>query len=681
MRTPFRGAILTATATLLAVILEAQAVPSADTFVNSGSPGTNYGGNNNLQVQSGRISLVTFGLSQLPVNASVAKATLRLYVNGVTTGGSFNVYSVTSSWTEGTVTYNTRPTLGSLIAGPIPLPTTSADDFLLVDITPLVQDWVSNGVTNNGVALQLVGSTGKFTFDSKESAQTSHQPELDIVLNGPSGPPGPTGGPGPAGPQGPMGPQGPPGVQGTQGPPGPPDPNGVVRTGDTMTGTLAFSSGNISLAYPSTPASGSILKNGMLFLHDGGSPVNTFVGLGAGNLTMAVTADSDTANGAYALASNTTGSLNTAIGTNAMFSNTSGYANTAAGVAALYNNTTGAANTATGVGALYYNTTGVTNTATGQWALYSNTTGGDNTATGINALYYNTSGFMNTATGTGSLGSNTTGLGNTATGESALESNTSGGFNIAMGVSAGGNLTTGSNNIDIGNPGVAGESSAIRIGQGQTSTFIAGIRDVTLANSLPVVIDPNGQLGTTTSLTGAPGPPGAQGPPGAEGIQGPQGPAGHGAGFFATSIGNPGIQDGSLIYLGPALSASATVISLNGYPVLLELYSKGAQVGFVSSPSYAVQFIFFSSDCSDAPHMATNASPISAAIVFGSTAYFPQPGSGVNIGDFGPAFQETLQADGSFGPCTSLGAASGLVGVALSATLPNLAFPLNVTIQ
>jgi hypothetical protein len=42
---------------------------------------------------------------------------------------------------------------------------------------------------------------------------------------------------------------------------------------------------------------------------------------------------------------------------------------------------------------------------------------------------------------------------------------------------AGENLTTGDNNIDIDNPGVAGESGAIRIGQSefQSKTFIAGI--------------------------------------------------------------------------------------------------------------------------------------------------------------------------------------------------------------
>jgi len=63
------------------------------------------------------------------------------------------------------------------------------------------------------------------------------------------------------------------------------------------------------------------------------------------------------------------------------------------------------------------------------------------------------------------------------------------------------NLTTGDNNIDIGHLGIAGESDTIRIGILQTRTFIAGIRGVTtrIANTVPVLIDAAGQLGTVSS--------------------------------------------------------------------------------------------------------------------------------------------------------------------------------------
>jgi hypothetical protein len=60
-------------------------------------------------------------------------------------------------------------------------------------------------------------------------------------------------------------------------------------------------------------------------------------------------------------------------------------------------------------------------------------------------------------------------------------------------------LTTGHDNIDIGNNGVAGESSTIRIGASQTATFIAGIRGATVTGPAVVVNMASGQLGVTPS--------------------------------------------------------------------------------------------------------------------------------------------------------------------------------------
>ena len=98
---------------------------------------------------------------------------------------------------------------------------------------------------------------------------------------------------------------------------------------------------------------------------------------------------------------------------------------------------------------------------------------------------------------------NTSGFNHIASGVSALRNNTTGLSNIAIGVSAGQNLTTGNNNIDIGNTGVAAESATIRLGTAGTHTkaFIAGIRGVTTGSvtGIPVLIDINGQLGTTSS--------------------------------------------------------------------------------------------------------------------------------------------------------------------------------------
>jgi len=213
--------------------------------------------------------------------------------------------------------------------------------------------------------------------------------------------------------------------------------------------------------------------------------------------------NANTAEGDNALSSLTTGERNTAVGTAALQSNTSGSDNTAVGELTLPGNTTGEQNTAVGSRALARNTgNGNGNTATGFSALNANTSGGSNTATGLVALQNNDTGSQNVADGAFVLIRNSTGAGNTAGGSQAMSNNTTGSLNIALGFQAGVNLTTGDHNIDIGNPGVAEEANAIRIGYQGThnATFIAGINGVDKNSGQPVFIDANGQLGTGTAV-------------------------------------------------------------------------------------------------------------------------------------------------------------------------------------
>jgi hypothetical protein len=223
----------------------------------------------------------------------------------------------------------------------------------------------------------------------------------------------------------------------------------------------------------------------------------------------------NTAEGQNALLSLTTGTFNTAVGFLSLRSITDGQFCTGVGAGTLLANT-GDGNTASGAGALLSNTGGDNNTANGAFGLFSNTLGGFNTANGYQALFSNSVGFDNTASGFQALFSNTTGGSNTAIGEFALFSNASGGFNTAigedalfnntgigntaLGAEAGVNLTTGHDNIDIGNVGVAGESTTIRIGNQElhTATFVAGITGVDEGNPTAVFINTTtGQLGTT----------------------------------------------------------------------------------------------------------------------------------------------------------------------------------------
>ena len=205
----------------------------------------------------------------------------------------------------------------------------------------------------------------------------------------------------------------------------------------------------------------------------------------------------NTAEGQSALLSRTTGGFNTAVGLLSLRSLTTGSFNTAVGAGTLLANT-GDRNTATGAGALLSNTSG-TNTANGAFALFNNTTGTGNTAIGAFALNSNTTGDGNTATGHGALPSNTIGSGNVAIGNGTLNLNTTGSDNTALGARAGFNIT-GSNNIDIDNFGVDGESNTIRIGDSQSTTFIAGIAGQTVgAGGSTCYVDNDGKLGVFLS--------------------------------------------------------------------------------------------------------------------------------------------------------------------------------------
>jgi TGF-beta propeptide/Collagen triple helix repeat (20 copies) len=230
-----RAAVLAALSLfLVSAFCQAQsAPPAADTYDSSKSTSTNYGTQTSLDLANGESSYIQFNLSTLPAGATVGKATLRLYVNSVTTAGSFDAYQVTSSWSEKSLTYRTAPAMGGSATGgnPVSVTTSSAGEFLVIDITPLVQDWVSGSQPNDGIVLELTTSSGSFAFDSKESTNTSHQPELEISLTGPVGPQGPQGAMGlngPTGPAGPTGPTGPAGAKGATGPAGTTGSTGVT---------------------------------------------------------------------------------------------------------------------------------------------------------------------------------------------------------------------------------------------------------------------------------------------------------------------------------------------------------------------------------------------------------------------------------------------------------------------
>jgi Collagen triple helix repeat (20 copies) len=276
---PATAQVLLVTSSLLLpgaaqVLRAAEAPVVGDTYISSGSPNTTFGTSPTLTVAAGNSALVQFDLSGYAPTETVAAAYLRIFVDKVTTGGALQFTQVTSSWVEGAATFNTAPGVAGSAFGTASAST--ASQFVVVDISALVQNWISNPGSNFGIQIDAVGGTASVLLDSKENTATSHPAVLDISLVGPagatgvSGPTGPTGsagangaigatgsggptGPtGPTGPAGATGPAGNAGPAGTTGPTGPTGSNGAA--GSTGPAGAAGALGTTGSTGPTGPA-------------------------------------------------------------------------------------------------------------------------------------------------------------------------------------------------------------------------------------------------------------------------------------------------------------------------------------------------------------------------------------------------------------------------------------------
>jgi hypothetical protein len=188
LTTQLRLASLLSLILLASITAYGQLTPSGDSYINTAAPTTNYGAKTTLDVESTQTTFIQFNLSSIPsgyTSADITKATLKLFVDGVTKAGSFNVDYVNGTWTESTIDASNAPALGTTIAASVPLVTADKDQYILVDVTAAVQAWLS-GTPNDGIAL-VANSPLDATFDSKEATKTSHTAELDIVFAGGGG--------------------------------------------------------------------------------------------------------------------------------------------------------------------------------------------------------------------------------------------------------------------------------------------------------------------------------------------------------------------------------------------------------------------------------------------------------------------------------------------------------------
>lgn len=205
-------------------------VLAGDSYISPTSLTKNNGAAATLKLRGdGSLVLLKFDLVGVPLGttgAQIESARIGIFINKVSASGAFDVRRVTSGWNELTVTGLTAPTLGATDAAAVQVGASDKLEFITIDVTQLVRDWVDGVQQNHGVALATVaGSPINIEIDSKENAKTAHEPSLQLqikpVLTGAAGPQGPVGPVGPIGPVGQTGPTGATGVTGAQGTQGP----------------------------------------------------------------------------------------------------------------------------------------------------------------------------------------------------------------------------------------------------------------------------------------------------------------------------------------------------------------------------------------------------------------------------------------------------------------------------
>lgn len=124
-------------------------------------------------------SFIKFDLDPLLSGANITSAKLTLTQYSTTHSEQVNVYPVTGDWNSSTITWNSQPTVGSLVTSS----TVSSADVYDFDITSLAQKWYAGTISNYGVMLRLnTESNNRKSFRSSDYATNPTQkPKLTIT--------------------------------------------------------------------------------------------------------------------------------------------------------------------------------------------------------------------------------------------------------------------------------------------------------------------------------------------------------------------------------------------------------------------------------------------------------------------------------------------------------------------
>lgn len=175
-----------------------------DTRLKSGSPNTNYGTSDPLNVDGGAediSTLLKWDLGSIPPGSSVNAVSITVNVTNASTV-SYEVYEVLRAWVEGngtmgsgaswnvfdgTVAWEAAGAQGGLDRSSTPVGVLTASALgphtfsLNANGVAVVQGWVNNPGSNRGLIVQDYAGSNALAFNSRENAAPANRPRLTVV--------------------------------------------------------------------------------------------------------------------------------------------------------------------------------------------------------------------------------------------------------------------------------------------------------------------------------------------------------------------------------------------------------------------------------------------------------------------------------------------------------------------
>ncbi|WP_246112290.1 CBM96 family carbohydrate-binding protein [Thermococcus aciditolerans] len=179
-----------------AAVMTIQINPTDDAYVKDTAPDSNYGSYGSLYVgtyymdNADERAYLKFDLSGIPDNAVIVSAVLRAYTysGAHSTPVNISAYAVSDdSWTEDSITWNTKPSAGELLDKD--LVDTDGYHWSVWNVTDFVKAEFSGDKVASFVLISDVEGkvTESISYNSKESKYGNH-PYLEVVYYVPEGP-------------------------------------------------------------------------------------------------------------------------------------------------------------------------------------------------------------------------------------------------------------------------------------------------------------------------------------------------------------------------------------------------------------------------------------------------------------------------------------------------------------